>query len=125
IMPMLSISVPIFNNKYKSQTEQNELRKQEIQSQKEERLNALKASLSKAISQRNQSRIKFNAQARNLKQAQDAEEILIKNYETGTINFNDILDIQELQLKFQKEKIASTRDYYEQSAIINYLVNAL
>ena len=123
VMPMVSLSVPIFNNKYKSQSEQNELRGQEIQSQKDERLNVLKADLAKAISQRNQSRIKFNTQEKNLKKAEDAEEILIKSYETGTIDFNDVLGIQELQLKFQMEKIESIRDYYEQAAIINYLIN--
>lgn len=123
VMPMVSVSIPIFNNKYKSVTKQNELRKQEIQSQKEERLNALKADLSKAISQRNQARIKFNTQANNLVQAKDAEEILIKNYETGIINFNNVLDIQELQLKFQTAQIETLKLYYVQSALINYLTN--
>ncbi|MDX1783619.1 MAG: TolC family protein, partial [Aequorivita vladivostokensis] len=123
VMPMVSLSIPIFNYKYKSKTRQNELRKLEIQSQKEERLNVLKAELAKAISQRNQARIKYETQAKNLKQAEDAEEILIKNYETGTIDFNDVLDIQELQLKFQMSQIETIKVYYIQSAIINYLVN--
>ena len=123
VMPMVSLSIPIFNNKYKSQTRQNQLRKQEIQFQKDERLNALKADLSQAISERNQSRIKFNTQEKNLKQAQYAEEILIKNYETGTINFKEVLDIQELQLKFQMAQIETLKLYYVQSALINYLTN--
>jgi len=123
IMPMVSLSIPIFNNTYKSRTKQNALQQQEIQSQKDERLNMLTADLSKAISQRNQSRIKFNSQQKNLKQAEDAEGILIKNYETGTIDFNDVLDIQELQLKFQLNQIESINMYYVQSAIINYLVH--
>jgi len=123
IMPMVSLSIPIFNNKYKSQTKQNELRKQEIQSQKVERLNLLTSELSKAISQRNQARIKYNTQEKNLKQAKNAEDILIKNYETGTINFNDVLDIQELQLKFQINQIESVKTYYVQTTIINYLTS--
>jgi outer membrane protein TolC len=123
IMPMVSLSIPIFNNKYKSQTKQNELRKQEIQSQKVERLNLLTSELSKAISQRNQARIKYNTQEKNLKQAKNAEDILIKNYETGTIDFNDVLDIQELQLKFQINQIESVKTYYVQTTIINYLTS--
>ena len=123
LMPMVSITIPIFNKRYKSITKQNELRQQEIQSQKEERLNLLESELAKAISQRNQARIKFETQSKNLKQAEDAEEILIKNYETGTIDFNDVLDIQELQLKFQMNQIESVRTYYVQSALINYLTN--
>jgi len=79
--------------------------------------------LAQAQHNRNATRIKFNVQTDNLKQANDAEEILIKNYETGTINFNDVLDVQELQLKFQINLIESVRSYYIQSAIINYLSN--
>lgn len=121
VMPMLSASIPIFNKKYKSQTKQNEWQKQEIEAQKKERLNLLKSELSKAISQRNQSRIKFNTQQENLKQAKNAEIILIKSYETGTIDFKDVLDIQELQLKFQIGQIETVKLYYVQSALINYL----
>ena len=123
VMPMVSVSIPIFNKKFRSQTRQNELRKQEIQSEKDERLNMLSSELSKAISQRNQARIKYNTQVKNLKQAEDAEDILIKNYETGTIDFRDVLDIQELQLKFQMGQIETTQLYYLQSAQINYLIN--
>ena len=123
IMPMVSLSIPIFNNRFASVSKQNELRQKEIEFQRTERLNLLEAALAKATSERNQARIKFNTQEKNLGQAQDAEEILIKNYETGTIDFNDVLDIQELQLKFQMNQIESVRAYYLQSAIINYLIN--
>lgn len=121
VMPMVSISIPIFNNKYKSVTKQNELKQLEIKSQKEERLNNLETRLAQAIYNRNTMRIKFNVQTDNLKQANDAEGILIKNYETGTIDFNDVLDVQELQLRFQINLIESNRGYYTEYAIINYL----
>ena len=39
VMPMVTLSIPIFNKKYKSVTKQNELEKQEINYQKQERLN--------------------------------------------------------------------------------------
>ena len=123
VMPMVSLSIPIFNKQYSSRTRQNELRKQEINFQKQERLNVLKTAFAKAVSQRNEARIAFNTQAKNLRQAEDAEQILLKNYETGTIDFNDVLDIQELQLKFQLNQIQSVQLYYIQSALINYLIN--
>jgi cobalt-zinc-cadmium efflux system outer membrane protein len=122
LMPMVSVSIPIFNNRYKSISKQNELRQQEIETQREQRLNVLESAFAKAQSQRNQARIAYNTQERNLKQAQDAEEILVKNYETGTIDFNDVLDIQELQLKFQMNQIESVKGYYVQQSIINYLI---
>ena len=123
IMPMVSLSIPIFNNKYKSKTKQNKLQQQEIIAQKQERFNTLETLLDKAINDRISARIRYVTQAENLKQAKDAEGILIKSYETGTIDFNDVLDIQELQLKFQLNKVESVKTYYIQTTIINYLTN--
>lgn len=122
IMPMVSVSIPLFNNKYKSQTKQNELQQQEILAQKQERTNTLETLLDKAVNDKVSARISYATQTKNLKQAKDAEEILIKNYETGTIDFNDVLDIQELQLKFQMNQIESVKTYYVQTIIINYLI---
>ncbi|WP_298554362.1 TolC family protein [uncultured Algibacter sp.] len=122
IMPKVSLSIPIFNNKYKSQTKQNELQQQEILAQKQERTNTLETLLDKAANDKVSARISYATQTKNLKQAKDAEEILIKNYETGTIDFNDVLDIQELQLKFQMNQIESVQTYYVQTTIINYLI---
>ena len=123
VMPMVSVAIPIFNNKYKSQTRQNELERQEITAEKQERLNTLETLLDKAINERFSARISYATQTKNLKQAKDAEEILIKSYESGTIDFNDVLDIQELQLKFQINLIESIKTYYVQTTIINYLTN--
>lgn len=123
VMPMVSLSIPLFNNKFKSKTVQNDLKQQEISSKKINRTNKLKTILDAAINNRATARIKYNTQIKNLKQAKDVEEILIKNYETGTINFNDVLDIQELQLKFQIKQVEAVKNYYVQTAIINYLSN--
>jgi outer membrane protein TolC len=123
LMPMVSVLIPIFKNRYSSISKQNELRQQEIQSQRQERMNTLQSAFAKAISQRNQARIKFNTQEKNLQQAYNAEEILIRNYETGTIDFNNVLDIQELQLKYGLNQIESIQMYFVQSALINYLTN--
>lgn len=123
LMPMVSLSIPIFNNKYKSRSVQNELRQEEINARKSERRNQLGTILSEAVNAKESALIKYNTQLKNLERAEDAEEILIKNYETGTIDFNDVLDIQELQLKFQLNQIEAIKNYYSQLAVINYLTN--
>jgi outer membrane protein TolC len=123
VMPMVSLSIPLFNKKYKSQSKQNELQQLEISAQKQDRLNNLETILAKAVTDRISARISYKTQSKNLKQANDAEDILIRSYETGTIDFKDVLDIQELQLKFQINQIESIKTYYVQTAIINYLSN--
>ena len=123
IIPMVSVSIPIFSTKYKSKSKQNELLLKELNFQKQYKLNRLETLLDKAVKKSNSARISYNTQAKNLKQAKDAETILVKSYETGMIDFNDVLDIQELQLKFQINQIESIKTYYLQEAIINYLTN--
>ena len=123
LMPMVSLSIPIFNNNYKSRTVQNELRQEEINAQKANRRNLLETILSDALTNKEASYIKYKTQLKNLERAKDAEEILVKNYETGTIDFNDVLDIQELQLRFQMNLIEAVKNYYVQTTIINYLTN--
>ncbi|MAW95592.1 MULTISPECIES: TolC family protein [unclassified Leeuwenhoekiella] len=121
VMPMLSVSVPIFNNKYKSVTRQNELRQQELAARRSQRLNLLRSLFAEAQKNRNTARIQYDTQEQNLKQARDAESILLKNYETGTIDFSEVLDIQEMQLSIQTKQIEAVQRYYEQAAVINYL----
>ncbi len=122
VMPMLSVSVPIFNNKYQSVSRQNELKQQEVEAQRVQRLNTLRSLFAEALKNRNTARIQYSTQEQNLKQARDAEEILLKNYETGILDFNEILDIQELQLSIQIKQIEAVQSYYEQAALINYLI---
>ena len=122
LMPMVSVTIPIFNKKYKSISKQNQLKQQEINYQKEERLNTLETILDKAINNRVSARISYATQVKNLQQAKDAERIIIRSYETGTNDFNDVLDIQELQLKFQLNQIESIINYYVQTTIVSYLI---
>ncbi|QYA25306.1 TolC family protein [Gramella sp. MT6] len=121
LMPMLSISVPIFNKKYRSVTKQNELRQEQISSNRNLRLNELESSLRSALNERASARIKFEAQADNLGQAKDAEDLLLKQYETGTIDFDDVLDIQEIQLQIQMNLIEAVSTWFKKDAIVEYL----
>lgn len=123
VMPMVSLSIPIFSKKYSSKTKQNQFKQEELLFDKQVRKNRLETLLDRAINQRVSAKISFDTNAKNLGKAKSAEEILIKNYEAGTINFNDVLDIQELQLKFQMNQVEAIKSFYVQSTIVNYLTN--
>ncbi len=122
VMPMVSFSVPLFDTRYRSISRQNELRQQAILADRSERENILYAKLDKAIAERNEARIEFSTQDRNLEKARNAEEILMKSYETGTIDFDDILDIQELQLRFRLKQVAAMKKYFINATLVNYLI---
>ncbi len=121
LIPSVSFSIPILNKKYKSQSKQNKLRQEQILAEKQERENVLESLLDAAIKNKTAARIQHDTQIKNLEQSKNAEQILLKNYETGTIDFNDVLDIQELGLKFEMNRIRAIQQYYIQHTIINYL----
>lgn len=121
VMPMVSLSIPIFNKKYSSKTKQNKLKQEELLFDKQTRQNKLTSMLDVAVNERVAAKISFDTYTKNLERAANAEQILLKSYESGTINFNDVLDIQELQLKFQMKQIEALKSFYMQSTIINYL----
>ncbi|MDT0674981.1 TolC family protein [Autumnicola musiva] len=123
LMPMVSVAIPIFTNKNKSVTRQNELRQKEIEAQRESKQLKLQTMLREAINKRTSAKITAATYIENLEQANDAEEILLKNYETGTIDFNDVLEIQEMQLKFQLGHIKAVKNFYMQATMVNYLSN--
>ncbi|MEM9685403.1 MAG: TolC family protein [Bacteroidota bacterium] len=121
-MPMIAVSLPVFNRKYRSRTQQHNLKKQELIAAKAQRNNTLNTLLAKARTGQTAAKIRYDTQSVNLERAEDARNILMKSYETGTINVNDVLDVQELQLKFQIHQIEAAQNYYEQTALINYLI---
>ena len=120
LMPMVSVSIPIFNKRYKSIAKQNKLRHEEIDIQKQATQNTLITQLQHAIKSRDAARIRLMTQDKNLEQAKHATEILFKNYETGTIDFREVLDVQELQLQFQINRIEAIGEYFKQTSIIDY-----
>lgn len=123
LMPMLSVSLPLFEKTHRSRTAQHQLKEAAIQAQKDDRLKTLEAVLAETLSKRTAARIQVETQYKNLEQARAAEKILTKGYETATLDFTQLLEVQELQLQFQMGIIAATQQYYEQAATLNYLID--
>lgn len=121
VMPMVSLSIPIFSKKYSSKTKQNKLKQEELLFDKKTRQNKLTSMLDAAVNERLAAKISFDTHTKNLEKVDNAEQILLKSYESGAINFNDVLDIQELKLKFQMKQLVAIKSFYIQSTIINYL----
>ena len=123
LMPMISLSIPIFNKKYNSKTKQNDFQQKKITAQKQERLNTLQTLLDAAIHKRLIAKINFETQDKNYIKTKQAEEVLLKKYETGSIYFEKILELQELQLKLEMKQIEAIKNYYLQTCVIHYLTS--
>ncbi|TRZ42015.1 TolC family protein [Robertkochia solimangrovi] len=121
IMPMVSLSIPIFNAKYRSENRRLNLEKEALMKQKEERYNQLNTILEAAILDRKSAESGVNTLLKNLQESESTLNILIKQYETETVDFSDLLEILDLQLKLQYDLNDLVQEYFKQSLIINYL----
>lgn len=121
IMPMVSVSIPIFNNKYRSVSRQTELRKKSIELEKQERKNQLETMLAQAKEDQKAARLNIATAQKNIEETNSALEILLKSFQTGTADLNDLLDILEIQLNLKMTKLEELNNYYKQLLIIKYL----
>ncbi|KAA1242397.1 TolC family protein [Aquimarina sp. RZ0] len=121
IMPMVSLSIPLFSRKYSARSKQYELQKEEVFQRREASQNDLVSLMEKAINTRITARINYDTQQKNSMQAKEAEKIVLSEYENSRLDFDEILDVQQMILTFRIKKIEAIAMYFQQTAILNYL----
>lgn len=121
IMPMVSLSIPLFSKKHSSRSKQYQLQKEETSYHREKVQNKLENILEKAMNNRITARIGYDTQQKNIEQVQKAEKIVLSSYQVAQVDFSELLDIQKMLLDFEQKKLEAIANYFKQSAILNYL----
>jgi outer membrane protein TolC len=121
IMPMVSVSVPIFSNRSNSRQKQLQLEQKAVESTKENTFNQFNMIYENAYAGIEKARSTILTQEENLEQAEQAHKALLGTYQTGRMDFERILEIQLLKLNIQLAKIGAEKQYADQLAIIQYL----
>ncbi len=121
IMPMLSVSVPIFSKKYKSRSKQYKFQKEGLIQKREAAQNDLENLMEEAINNRITARINYDTQQKNIEQAREVEKILRAGYQTARLDFQELLDVQQMIFSFENKKINAIATYFTNTAILNYL----
>ncbi len=121
VMPMFSISVPLFSKKYSSKQKQLKLEQKAIESSKKDVENQLHTIFENAIGKLKNAKVSIKTQIENINEATRAKEVLLAEYETSKIDFEQLLEIQQLKLKFQLKKVVSEKVYAIQLSTIAFL----
>ena len=121
IMPMVSVTVPLFSKKYTSKRKQLQLEQKAIESSKENTIIRLNSVYENALANRENALATIKTQEENIIQAEQAHKVLLRTYQTGRMDFSEILEIQQLKLKFHLTKIKAEKEYAIQMAILQYL----
>ena len=103
LMPMATISIPLYRNKYKAMVKEADYHMQGVQQELTDTKNTLAADFIMAINQYRDAERKTKLYQELLKQAQETLEILTTAYMTAKEDYEEILRMQQQLLKYQLE----------------------
>ncbi len=121
IMPMVTLSIPLFSKKYSSKKKQLNLEQKAIETTKTSVINQLNTIFESADGNMKSAKISIQTQIENTKQANQAQKVLLAAYQTAKIDFEQLLEVQQLKLKFQLKKASAEKGYAIQKAIMVFL----
>ncbi|PCI03726.1 MAG: transporter [Flavobacteriaceae bacterium] len=121
IMPMVTISIPLFSKKYSSKQKQLRLDQKAVATNRTNTVNKLNTIFSKASRGISNSKVAIKTQVKNINEADRAKEVLFAAYETSKIDFEQLLEIQQLKLKFQLKKVVAEKQYSIQKSTLEFL----
>lgn len=121
VMPMVNFSIPLFSKKFTSKQKQLQLEQKALAFNKAEVKNTLQILYEKALVNAANAKEDYNVQLTNSEQARLAEKVILTTYQTGALDFEQILEIQDLSLKYELDTVKSVVNYHNNKAIIESL----
>ena len=120
IMPMVTVSIPLFSKKYSSKQKQLKLEQKAIESTKIETGNQLVTLFEKTMANLKNAEVSIQTQLANIEQANQARKVLLAAYETSKMDFEQLLEVQQLKLKFQFKMVTSEMEYAIQKSTLEF-----
>jgi outer membrane protein TolC len=121
IMPMVTLSIPLFSKKYSSKQKQLNLEQKAVETIKVETRNQLVILFEKTMANLKNAEVSIKTQLDNIEQADQAQKVLLAAYETSKMDFEQLLEIQQLKLKFQFKMVTSEMEYAIQKSTLEFL----
>jgi outer membrane protein TolC len=125
LMPMVSLSIPVFRKKYRAAVKEAELTRENYKLQKMNVINTLDAKYESARFQVDQKReliTLYNKQAGESKQVLN---LLFSAYSNSGKEFEEVLLVQQQLLKYAKQEVEATASYFTALANITYRVSGI
>lgn len=121
LMPMVSISLPIFRKKYTAAIKEAEFAQQAIASSKEEYENELTNSYETAWFELNRASQLMELYKVQMAKTEMAIDLMLVAYSNSGGDFEEVLRMQQQQLKYQIAEAIALKDYYTALAKLDYL----
>ncbi|MDT8394585.1 MAG: TolC family protein [Bacteroidales bacterium] len=123
LMPMVSVSIPIFRSKYKASVKEAQLMQESYADQKQEVTNVLISEYDKVWFEVQQQLQLLSLYEQQIQTTQQSLNLLFTSYGNSGKEFEEVLRMQQQLLKYRKMKSAALTQYLVAVAKINYLTS--
>ncbi|MEP2774044.1 MAG: TolC family protein [Fulvivirga sp.] len=121
MMPMVSVSIPIFRSKYKAAVKEAQLMQESYSLQKEDFANTLTSSYEMAWFEIQQQQELLQLYDQQIQESNQALNLLFTAYGNSGNEFEEVLRMQQQLLKYEKMKATAETQYQIALAKLNYL----
>lgn len=121
IMPMVSLTLPINRAKYRAQAKEASLYQTQLEMSKQNFENHLKSAYEQAWFKAEKNRQLIDLYQSQIEKTNQAIQLLLKAYSTSGKDFEEILRMQQVLLKYQMEEVIAKKSYFMAIAEIDYL----
>lgn len=121
LMPKITLAIPVFNKKFKSQYRQIKMQQNILEAEKENQKNNLEIAFEKTILEFENAVLTITAAQKNTIEIQRAINVDLKAYETGILDYDKILRLQLQKIRFQLTEIEAIKKSFIAKAKIDYL----
>lgn len=121
IMPMVTVSLPIFRGKYKAAVKEAQLMQESYSLQKMEITNSLNSNYEMALFDIRQQTDLISLFDQQISESEQVLDLLFTSYGNSGKDFEEVLRMQQQLLKYDKLKITALSQYQIAMAKLNYI----
>lgn len=123
VMPMVSVSLPIFRRQYKAAKREAQLMRESYELKKENAQNELEAELSTAKARLFQKAEWVNLYERQIEEAKRILQLLQSEYANSGTRFDEVLRVRQKINEYEKLKVEALVGYHVELARIRYVTS--
>ncbi|SHK35836.1 Outer membrane protein TolC [Reichenbachiella agariperforans] len=121
IMPMVTMTLPIFRSKYKAAVQEAQFTQTALAHRRMEMTNSLVSSYEMADYAVNQAAQLYQLYDQQIVKTRQAIDLLYTAYSNSGKEFEEVLRMQQQLLKYEMEKATAIKNYYLAQAQLDYL----
>jgi len=124
IMPMLSVSLPIFRKKYNARKQQAELMAQSAKLKQQQQENQLRSQFHQQYYELNKAKQLLELYQRQIESSKRARTLLVSSFSSNTGDFEEILRMNQDILMYRLQRLEALKSGFIAQASIGYLLTS-